>query len=242
MHASHGAVLGLAASATLPALSVPLTSRIVHATSGVVARGLAEDVVNGDIQLFPRNLHIVAPAPGKSIPRDVVDDVTTKVLQLFSGNIVTRDLGDSFQSVPTVDGLSSGPLNLKDLQDPRLAVATGRRSIVDDALNTIAGLFGGGGDPGVLLGRDGVDFVREITRRQCEDSSLLSGNTPTFLPPVGACDGFILNQEAKNIQFDPDTISTREAGDLSAMREMLRQLRNSKPDVATRSRSLNSLD
>ncbi|KAI9444029.1 hypothetical protein H4582DRAFT_1053814 [Lactarius indigo] len=139
--------------------------------------------------------------PGSSLAaRDVVDDVTTKVLQLFSGNIVTRALGDSFQSVPTDDGLSSGSFNIKDLQDPHNLVATGRRSIVDDALNTIAGLFGGGGDPGVLLGRDSVNSVREIFRRQC-GASLLSG-APNFLPPVGSCDVDALISDLQNFQRD----------------------------------------
>ncbi|KAH9059775.1 hypothetical protein EDB87DRAFT_1684409 [Lactarius vividus] len=192
MHASHVAILVLAASAASPALSAPLAPnpfQSVPTTNSLSSGGLSIADLN--------NINIVNKPDSSPVPpvgaRSTVDDIATKVLQLFSGNIVTRDLGDSFQSV-------------------------GARSIVDDVLNTISGLFGEG-DPGVLLGRDGVDLVREILRRQC-GTSVLAGNQ-TFAPPVGACDGFILSQEAKNIQFDPNTIPNlkREAGDLSAILE-----------------------
>ncbi|KAH9059777.1 hypothetical protein EDB87DRAFT_1577435 [Lactarius vividus] len=111
-----------------------------------------------------------------------------------------------FQSIPTIDRF--GNLGVTDLNnihivnkpDSSPALVVGARSIFGDVFSTILGLFGGGGDSGILLGRDGVNSVRGIFGRQC-GTSLFSGNQ-TFLPPVGSCDLDALIADLQNFQRD----------------------------------------
>ncbi|KAH9059774.1 hypothetical protein EDB87DRAFT_743349 [Lactarius vividus] len=181
MHASYVAILVLAASAASPALSAPLAPdpfQSIPTTNSLSSGGLSIADLN-NINIVNKPDSPPAPAVGA---RSTVDDIATKVLQLFSGNIVTRDLGDSFQSVPTNVSSLFGPLGLKD---PRLGVALGSRS--------------GGDNGGILLGRDGVDSVREIFRRDC--GSLNVGGV-TVPQPIGSCDLDSLITDLQNFQRD----------------------------------------
>ncbi|KAH9059773.1 hypothetical protein EDB87DRAFT_1577432 [Lactarius vividus] len=121
MHASYVAILVLAASAASPALSAPLAPdpfQSVPTTNSLSSGGLSIADLN-NINIVNKPDSPPAPAVGA---RSTVDDIATKVLQLFSGNIVARDplaisdlrlhpistigvLGSTPE--PTLDGLDS---------------------------------------------------------------------------------------------------------------------------------------
>ncbi|KAH9171571.1 hypothetical protein EDB89DRAFT_1090914 [Lactarius sanguifluus] len=112
-------------------------------------------------------------------------------------------LGPFFQSIPTIDtsNLSiaefNNILNMNELGSSP-APAVGARSIVDDALNSIFGLFGVNGNltSGILPTRDGLDSTQEITRR------LSSPFNSTFLQPIGSFDLEALMADLQDFQRD----------------------------------------
>ncbi|KAI9462902.1 hypothetical protein BJY52DRAFT_1255916 [Lactarius psammicola] len=217
MHASHVAILVLAASAASPALSAPLTyvSRArgtpsVRATSNVVARDASP-------------------------------------LAARDGDLFIRDLNDFFQSIPTISGplklQNPNIVNAEGSSPPAPALVA--RTIVDDAFNAITqliptNLLGRDGVDDFVQG-----IYRRVVDGACDPNNFLSN--PIFVPPIGACDAELLAANFQNLQLSPDLVTRDFSAVFENVRRIFGPdfaRRDVTPEqlIAIASRSLSSLD